>query len=74
MQLSQQSGLSAGTIITKETKKPKNRALLGALLFGYMVSFVVCNLYLGDYIRSLTRGPARVNSDKQQGPKSSDSA
>ena len=74
MQSSQQQGFSAGTIITKETKEPNNRALLGALLFGYIVSFVVCNLYLGDYRRSPTRGPARVNSDKQHGPESSDSA
>ena len=33
-------GLSAGTIITKETKGPNNRVLLGALLFGCIVSFV----------------------------------
>ena len=34
-------GLSAGTVITKETKVPNNRVLLGALLFGCIVSFVV---------------------------------
>ena len=36
-------GLSAGTIITKVTKKPNNRVLPGALLFGCIVSFVVHN-------------------------------
>ena len=36
-------GLSAGTVITKETKGPNNRVLLGALLFGCVVSFVVRN-------------------------------
>ena len=34
-------GLSAGTVITKETKVPNNRVLPGALLFGCIVSFVV---------------------------------
>ena len=34
-------GLSAGTVITKETKVPNNRVILGALLFGCIVSFVV---------------------------------
>ena len=34
-------GLSAGTIITEETKVPNNRVLLEALLFGCIVSFVV---------------------------------
>ena len=34
-------GLSAGTVITEETKVPNNRVLLGALLFGCIVSFVV---------------------------------
>ena len=34
------SGLSAGTVLTKETKEPNNRVLLGALLFGCIVSFV----------------------------------
>ena len=33
-------GLSAGTVITKETKGPNNRE---ALLFGCIVSFVVSN-------------------------------
>ena len=33
--------LSAGTVITKETKVPNNRVLPGALLFGCIVSFVV---------------------------------
>ena len=39
-------GLSAGTVITKETKVPNNRVLLGTLLFGCIVSFVVviCDL------------------------------
>ena len=36
-------GLSAGTIITKVTKKPNNRVLPGALLFGCVASFVVHN-------------------------------
>ena len=34
-------GLSAGTVITEETKVPNNRVLLGTLLFGCIVSFVV---------------------------------
>ena len=34
-------GLSAGTVITEETKVPNNRVLLGALLLGCIVSFVV---------------------------------
>ena len=42
-------GLSAGTVITKESKNPNNRVLLRALLFGYIVSFVVRNLCLGTY-------------------------
>ena len=37
------TGLSAGTVITKETKEPNNRVLLGALLFGCIVSFVLRN-------------------------------
>ena len=41
--------VSAGTIITKESKKPNNRALLGALLFGCIFSLVVRNLCLGSY-------------------------
>ena len=39
-------GLSAGTVITKEGKEPNNRVLLGALLFGCIVTFVVRNLWL----------------------------
>ena len=39
-------GLPAGTVITKETKEPNNRVLLGILLFGCIVSFVVRNLWL----------------------------
>ena len=39
-------GLSAGSVITKETKEPNNRVLLGILLFGCIVSFVVRNLWL----------------------------
>ena len=38
---------SACTVITKETKEPNNRVLLGALLFGCIVSLVVRNLCLG---------------------------
>ena len=45
-------GLSAGTVITKETKEPNNRVLLGALLFGCIVSFVLRNLCLGTYRRN----------------------
>ena len=37
------------SIITKESKKPNNRALLGALLFGCIFSLVVRNLCLGSY-------------------------
>ena len=36
--------LSAGTVLTKETKESNNRVLLGALLFGCIVSFVLPNL------------------------------
>ena len=48
------SGFSgnAGTVITKETKEPNNRVLLGALLFGCIVSFVLRNLCLGTYGRN----------------------
>ena len=39
---SYQSGLSAGTVITKEIKEPKKRVpLQRTLLFGCIVSFVV---------------------------------
>ena len=41
--------LSAGTIITKETKGPNNRVLLGTLLFGCVVCFVVCKLFMGNW-------------------------
>ena len=34
-------GLSAGTVITKESKEPTNRVLMGAFLFGCIVSFVI---------------------------------
>ena len=40
MPQSQEWGLSAGTVLTKETKEPNNRVLLGALLFGCIVFFV----------------------------------
>ena len=36
-------GRSAGTFITRETKEPNNRVLLGVSLFGCIVSFVVRN-------------------------------
>ena len=36
-------GLSAGTTITKVTKKPNNRVLPGALLVGCIVSFAAHN-------------------------------
>ena len=49
----QQLGFSAGTVITKETKEPNNRVLLGALLSGSFGSFVVRNLCLGNYRRNL---------------------
>ena len=52
--LSHNADLSAGTVITKETKEPNMRVLLGALLFGFIVSFVVCNLCLGTYIQKLS--------------------
>ena len=39
--------LSVGTMITKETKEPDNRVLLGALLIGCIVSFVVRSVCLG---------------------------
>ena len=38
----------------KNTKEPNNRVLLGALLFGCIVSFVVSNLRLGTYRRNGT--------------------
>ena len=40
-------GLSAGTVITKETMEPNNRVLLKALLFGCIVSFVIRYRCLG---------------------------
>ena len=40
-------GLSTGTVITKEAKEPNNRVPLRALLFGWIVSFVVRNQRLG---------------------------
>ena len=46
------TGLSAGTVITKETKEPNNRVFLGALLFACIVSFVLRNLYLSTYKRN----------------------
>ena len=46
-------GLSAGTVITKETKKANSRVLLGALLSVCNVSFVVRNLCLVNYRRNL---------------------
>ena len=45
-------GLSAGTVITKETKEPNNGVLLVALLFGGIVSFVLRYLCLGTYRRN----------------------
>ena len=51
------TGLSAGTVITKETKERNNRVLLEALLFGCIVSFVLRNLCLGTHRRTdLTEG------------------
>ena len=44
---------SAGTVITKETKKANSRVLLRALLFVCNVSFVVRNLCLVNYRRNL---------------------
>ena len=49
-------GLSAGTVITKETKKANSRVHLVALLFVCNVSFVVRNLSLVNYRRNL-HGP-----------------
>ena len=45
-------GLSAGTVITKETKEPNNGVLLVALLFDGIVSFVLRYLCLGTYRRN----------------------
>ena len=50
--LSSRWSLSAGTVITNETKEPNHRALQRALLFGCIVSFVVRNLCLGTYRRN----------------------
>ena len=36
----------------KKTRESNNRGLLGALLFGRVVSFVVCNLRLNNYRRN----------------------
>ena len=44
---------SAGTVITKETKKANSRVLLRALLFVCSVYFVVRNLCLVNYRRNL---------------------
>ena len=52
--LSHNADLFAGTVITKEMKEPNIRVLLGALLFGCIVSFVVCNLCLGTYLQKLS--------------------
>ena len=53
---SYQSGLSAGTVITKETKEPDKRVPLQRALYllGFILSFVVRNLCLGTYRRSLS--------------------
>ena len=40
----------------KKTKESNNRVLLGALLFGCIVSFVVCNLCLDNYRRNCKTG------------------
>ena len=52
--LSHNADLFAGSVITKEMKEPNIRVLLGALLFGCIVSFVVCNLCLGTYLQKLS--------------------
>ena len=49
----QRLGISAGTVIIKETKERNSRVLLGALLFGSFGSFVVRNLCLGTYRENL---------------------
>ena len=51
----------------KKTKEPKNRVLLGALLFGCVVSFGVCNLCLdipteGTVKQGLTTGITEVKN------------
>ena len=56
-------GLSAGTVITKESKNPNNRVLLRALLFVCIVSFVVRNLCLGTYIEGTEPFHASSSSD-----------
>ena len=45
-------GLSGVTVITKDTKEPNNRVLLGVFLIGLIVSFVERNLCLGTYRRN----------------------
>ena len=50
----------------KKTKEPKNRVLLGALLFGCVVSFVVCNLCLDTYRRDRKTGFDRITEVKNQ--------
>ena len=51
-------GLSVDTVITKESEELNNRVLLGDLFFSCIVSFVVCNLYLGIYLQC-TEGTER---------------
>ena len=54
-------GLSTGTVITKEAKEPNNRVPLGALSFGWIVSFVVRNLRLSTYRRKKNVKVARTD-------------
>ena len=50
----------------KKTKESNNRGLLGALLFGCVVSFVVCNLCLDTYRRDRKTGFDRITEVKNQ--------
>ena len=53
-------GLSAGTVIRKETKEPNNRALPGALLLDCIASFVLHNLCLATYRRNPQNVPQSI--------------
>ena len=50
----------------KKQQQPKNRVLLGALLFGCVVSFVVCNLRLNNYRRNHKTGFDCITEVKNQ--------
>ena len=50
----------------KKTRESSNRVLLGALLFGCVVSFVVCNLCLNTYRRNHKTGFDCITEVKNQ--------